>query len=83
MTVICPDKAVDLIDEAGSRKHIRMVSIPHDVQDLEQQHQNLQHEKSDAFNARGFEKAAQLQMEILKVEEQLQKARSEWEGERS
>ncbi|MES9967906.1 MAG: AAA family ATPase, partial [Sedimenticola sp.] len=75
--------AVDLIDEAGSRKHIRMVSIPHDVKDLEQQHQNLQRDKSEAFNTQDFERAAQLQMEILKVEEQLQSARSEWEGERT
>ncbi|MES9874446.1 MAG: AAA family ATPase [Candidatus Sedimenticola sp. 6PFRAG7] len=78
-----PDKAVDLIDEAGSRKHIRMVSIPHDVKDLEQKHQNLQHEKSEAFNAQDFEQAAQLQMDILTVEEQLHQARSLWEDERS
>jgi ATP-dependent Clp protease ATP-binding subunit ClpC len=76
-----PDKAVDLLDEAGSRKHIRLISIPHDVRDLEQQNQRLLHEKTEAFNAKQFEKAAQLQMDILKIEEQLNKARAKWKDE--
>ena len=77
-----PDKAVDLLDEAGSRKHIRLISIPHDVKVLEKQHQDLTHKKTDAFNAQNFEQAAKLQMEILKVEEKLKTARQKWEQER-
>ena len=77
-----PDKAVDLLDEAGSRKHIRLISIPHDVKQLERQYQNLQHEKTAAFNAQNFEQAARLQMEILNVEERLKAARQKWETER-
>jgi ATP-dependent Clp protease ATP-binding subunit ClpC len=77
-----PDKAVDLIDQAGSNKHIRLTSIPHDVKDLEQAHQKLRREKTDAFNAQDFEKAARLQMDILKVEDRLKASRSVWETER-
>ena len=77
-----PDKAVDLLDEAGSHKHIRYISIPHDVRELEQQNQKLTQEKTDAFNAQDFEQAAKLQMEILKVEEQLANARQEWQEDR-
>ena len=78
-----PDKAVDLIDEAGARKHIRLISIPHNVKDLEQQHQKLLKKKTDAFNAQDFEQAASVQMEMLKVEECLQRVRSEWEVDRT
>ncbi len=77
-----PDKAVDLLDEAGSRKHIRLISIPHDVKELEKQHQDLTHQKTEAFNAQNFEQAAKLQMEILKVDEKLKAARQKWEEER-
>jgi ATP-dependent Clp protease ATP-binding subunit ClpC len=77
-----PDKAVDLLDEAGSRKHIRLISIPHDVKELEREHQKLHHDKTAAFNSQNFEQAARLQMEILKVDERLKAARQKWESER-
>lgn len=77
-----PDKAVDLLDEAGSRKHIRLISIPHDVKELERRYQKLQHDKTAAFNAQQFEQAARLQMDILQVEERLKTARQAWENDR-
>jgi ATP-dependent Clp protease ATP-binding subunit ClpC len=77
-----PDTAVDLIDEAGSHKHIRLISIPHDVKELEQQRQMLQRDKTEAFNAQDFEKSARLQMEILKVEDKLKSARDAWQEDR-
>lgn len=77
-----PDKAVDLLDEAGARKHIRLISIPHDVKVQEQQYQKLLQQKTDAFNAQDFEKAARLQMDILKEEVQLKDARQKWKVER-
>ena len=78
-----PDKAVDLIDEAGSRKHIRLISIPHNIKVLEQQHQTVQRDKTRAFDAQDFEKVASLQMEILKLEEKLKSARESWQADRS
>ena len=77
-----PDKAVDLIDEAGSHKHLRLISIPRDVKELERENQRLLREKTAAFNSQNFEQAARLQMEILKLEERLGAARKQWEAER-
>ncbi len=77
-----PDKAVDLIDEAGAQKHIRMVSVPKDIRTLEQEQQTLKREKADAYNAQGFEEAAQIQMKLLKVEEKLQSAHDNWDEQR-
>lgn len=78
-----PDKAVDLIDEAGSRKHLQLISMPRDLKELERERQHLQREKAAAYEARDFETAAQRQMELLKMEERLSRKRSEWEDARS
>lgn len=77
-----PDKAVDLLDEAGSQKHIRMISVPHHLKVMEQENQKLQTNKTEAFNAQDFEEAARLQMEIMKLQERLESARQEWQKER-
>ncbi len=73
-----PDKAVDLLDEAGSSKHIKLISIPHDLKELELKAQKLQLDKTESFNAQDFESAASLQMKLLQMEEHLQEARAEW-----
>jgi len=77
-----PDKAVDLVDEAGSRKHLRLISIPKNVKELERERQRLLRDKTQAFNGQAFEQAARLQMEILKLEERLAAARGDWEDAR-
>jgi ATP-dependent Clp protease ATP-binding subunit ClpC len=77
-----PDKAVDLIDEAGSQKHIRIISIPQDVRQLERKHQKLQQDKSKAFEAQDFERVASLQMALLELETKLKSAREQWQQHR-
>lgn len=77
-----PDKAVDLVDEAGSRKHLRLIAIPKNVKELERQRADLEHEKSESFEAQNFEEVARLQMELLQLEEKLKSARTTWEAER-
>ncbi len=74
-----PDKAIDLMDEAGSHKHLQLTAIPHDVMELERKNQRLLREKTEAFHAEKFEEAAHLQMEMLKAEKQLKQAREEWQ----
>lgn len=78
-----PDKAVDLIDEAGSRKHLRLTAIPRNLRDLERKHQALLVDKTAAFNAQNFEQVADRQMEILKMDQQLKDARSNWQQGRA
>jgi ATP-dependent Clp protease ATP-binding subunit ClpC len=77
-----PDKGVDLVDEAGSRKHLKLISIPRDMKQLESERQQLLQQKTDAFNKQDFEKVARLQMELLPLEEQLKGAREKWQAER-
>jgi len=77
-----PDKAVDLMDEAGSRRHIRLISIPTNVRKLELEYQKLQRKKSDEFNKKNFESATNMQMESLELEEKLKSEHSKWARER-
>jgi len=77
-----PDKAVDLLDEAGSHKHLRQIAIPREVKELERERQRLLRAKTEAFNGQAFEEAARLQMEILKLEERLAAARGDWDASR-
>ncbi len=77
-----PDKAVDLVDEAGSRKHLKLIAIPHNVKELEQQRLAMEHEKSEQFEVQDFEEVARLQMELLELEEKLKGERENWEVER-
>jgi ATP-dependent Clp protease ATP-binding subunit ClpC len=55
-----PDKAVDLMDEAASRKRIKTMTAPPDYKELEEQIQTVRKEKEAAIEAQEFEKAANL-----------------------
>jgi len=77
-----PDKAVDLLDESGAKKHIRLISIPHNIRVLERENQRLNNEKTAAYNAQDFETAATIQTELIKLEERLKSAREQWETSR-
>src|SRR5882724_1930850 len=55
-----PDKAIDLIDEAGSRLRIRRMQAPPDYRELEDEIANVRREKESAIDAQDFEKAAAL-----------------------
>ena len=58
-------------------------SIPAPIRERERERQHLLHEKTQAFNAQEFERAARQQMEILALEEKLASDRQEWEKERA
>jgi ATP-dependent Clp protease ATP-binding subunit ClpC len=55
-----PDKAIDLIDEAGSKMRIRMMTAPPDVREVEERLRAVRQEKEAAIEAQEFEKAASL-----------------------
>ncbi len=55
-----PDKAIDLIDEAGSRIRIHRPKLPPDLQDLESRLEQVRGEKKEAVQAQQYERAAQL-----------------------
>jgi ATP-dependent Clp protease ATP-binding subunit ClpC len=74
-----PDKAVDLMDEAGSRKHLGMRLMPTALRELENQRRALNARKKDAFDRQAFEETARYHSELLRVEEQLRSARAQWQ----
>ncbi|HEX3826084.1 MAG TPA: ATP-dependent Clp protease ATP-binding subunit [Sporichthyaceae bacterium] len=55
-----PDKAIDLIDEAGSRMRIRRMTAPPDLREFDEKIANVRREKESAIDAQDFEKAAAL-----------------------
>jgi ATP-dependent Clp protease ATP-binding subunit ClpC len=76
-----PDKAIDLIDEAGALKRIQVVSIPPDIQKLEKEKGTKELERADYFNRQDFAKVADAQVELLQIENKIAARRKEWEAE--
>jgi ATP-dependent Clp protease ATP-binding subunit ClpC len=75
---VLPDKAIDVIDEAGARVRIRSMTIPPDLADLEREIERLRGEKDEAVKNADYERAAELRdkSETLKMKrENIQK---EW-----
>jgi ATP-dependent Clp protease ATP-binding subunit ClpC len=73
-----PDKAIDLIDEAGSRLRIRRMETPPDYRDLENKIAQLRREKEAAIENQEFEKAAKLRDQEQKLLEERGKKEAEW-----
>jgi ATP-dependent Clp protease ATP-binding subunit ClpC len=65
-----PDKAIDVIDEAGARVHLRSMTTPASVKELDNQLVNLNKEKEAAVGDQNFEKALVLRDEIDKITRQ-------------
>lgn len=73
-----PDKAVDLIDEAGSRARLSVMTTPPDLKKLEEKIEQLRKEKEAAVDTQDFEKAAKFRDEERKAKAELIKIRKEW-----
>ncbi|MBR4721153.1 MAG: ATP-dependent Clp protease ATP-binding subunit [Clostridia bacterium] len=73
-----PDKAIDLIDEAASKKKLSALTAPDNVKTLEKQAEEIKKEKEEAIISQNFEKAAELRDREKEVEEQLKQGKSEW-----
>jgi ATP-dependent Clp protease ATP-binding subunit ClpC len=76
-----PDKAIDLIDEAGSRLRIRRMQAPPDYRELEDQIAKVRKEKEAAIEAQQFERAAQLRDREKSLLEQRTDKEREWRAE--
>ena len=73
-----PDKAIDLIDEAGAKARIDNLTAPLDLKKLEDELENVDKEKSDAINVQDFEKAARLRDKEKNLKNQLEEAKNDW-----
>ena len=78
-----PDKAIDLIDESGSRAHLSTMTAPPDIKDIEARIENLSGEKEDAVKNQDFEKAARSRDEERKAKELLTRTKKKWKETQS
>jgi ATP-dependent Clp protease ATP-binding subunit ClpC len=75
-----PDKAIDLIDEAGAKARITMMHQPQDITKHETEIEAMRLAKEEAISKQEYEKAAKLRDKEKMLRERLQKIRSEWES---
>lgn len=73
-----PDKAIDIIDETGSRARIAVLTIPPDLKALEDKIESIRKEKESAIKGQDFELAASLRDQEREAKESLEKVKSEW-----
>lgn len=73
-----PDKAIDALDEAGSRVHIKNIKVPQEILDLEQKLEEVREEKTTVVKSQKYEEAARLRDNEKQIESQLKKAQAEW-----
>lgn len=76
-----PDKAIDVLDEAGARVHITNIHVPQTILDLEKQIEEIKEEKNQVVKSQQYEEAARLRDQEKQFIEQLEKAKNEWEEE--
>jgi ATP-dependent Clp protease ATP-binding subunit ClpC len=76
-----PDKAIDLIDEAGSRLRIRSMTTPPDLQELDGEIEQARKAKEDAIDAQDFERAAGLRDEEKTLIDRRSMREDEWRSE--
>ncbi len=75
-----PDKAIDLIDEAGSRLRIRRMTAPPDLREFDERIANVRRDKEAAIDAQDFERAAGLRDEEKKLIAQKAEREKQWKA---
>ncbi|MBE9485403.1 MAG: ATP-dependent Clp protease ATP-binding subunit, partial [Bacteroidetes bacterium] len=76
-----PDKAIDAMDEAGSRVHITNIHVPAEIIDVENRIEEVKNKKTLAINSQKFEEAAEYRDMERTLNTDLDKAKKEWEEE--
>lgn len=76
-----PDKAIDILDEAGARVHINNIHVPEEILMLEDEVEKIKIEKNRVVKSQKYEEAAQLRDKEKKLLEQLETAKVKWEEE--
>jgi ATP-dependent Clp protease ATP-binding subunit ClpC len=73
-----PDKAIDVIDEAGARVRLKNMTPPPDLADIEARIEKLQHEKDEAVKNADYERAAALRDEAQQLMDEKLRVQQEW-----
>lgn len=74
-----PDKAIDALDEAGSRVHITNIDVPKQILDLERQLEEVRELKNSVVKKQKYEEAAKLRDDEKRIEKELAIAQEQWE----
>ncbi len=74
-----PDKAIDALDEAGSRIHITNIVVPKQIIELEAKLETIKESKTNAVNRQKYEEAAKLRDDEKNIEAALKSAQNQWE----
>jgi len=73
-----PDKAVDMMDEAGSRARLNVLVVPPEIKKLEEKVENIRKEKEAFIKSQDFEKAASLRDQERQARQELEQLNREW-----
>lgn len=76
-----PDKAIDILDEAGARVHITNIHVPIEIVDLETKIEEIKIEKNRVVKSQNFEEAARLRDTEKRLLEDLEIAKAKWESQ--
>jgi ATP-dependent Clp protease ATP-binding subunit ClpC len=76
-----PDKAIDALDEVGSRVHLTNINVPKEILDVEAQIEALKIQKNEVIKSQQYEKAAELRDDERRLQEELESAKKKWEEE--
>lgn len=78
---LLPDKAIDVMDEVGARVHLKNINVPPTITELEQKIEEVKGEKNKVVKSQKFEEAASLRDTEKRLQEELEKAKADWEEE--
>ncbi len=78
-----PDKAIDALDEAGSRVHISNIVVPKEITDIEKKIVDIKDKKNEVIRSQKYEEAAKLRDVERQLNESLESARKTWEEDSS
>jgi ATP-dependent Clp protease ATP-binding subunit ClpC len=76
-----PDKAIDALDEAGSRVHLTNIHVPENIIDIETKIEDIKVEKNKVVKSQKYEEAAKLRDTEKNLLEELERAKAEWEAD--
>jgi ATP-dependent Clp protease ATP-binding subunit ClpC len=74
-----PDKAIDALDEAGSRVHITNIDVPDQIIELEKQLEDVKKTKNSVVKKQKYEEAAKLRDDEKRIEKNLSEAQAKWD----
>lgn len=78
-----PDKAIDVLDEAGARVHISNIVVPQEITDIEEKIVDIKEKKNDVIKRQKYEEAAKLRDVEKQLNASLESARKSWEEDSS